>query len=138
MAEKALASGARTSQAGSRPRSRSPWAISTLALLVSLVGLSCLGLIIHSLNTRQLDPKGCRMSYMRPSYARLDEFDTEHTRFASKYSLYLYREQYIDDDTKVRACAAAMLGSLPCLPGITPRLPHRTAPLRLAEPSKRC
>lgn len=102
MAEKALASGARTSQAGSRPRSRSPWAISTLALLVSLVGLSCLGLIIHSLNTRQLDPKGCRMSYMRPSYARLDEFDTEHTRFASKYSLYLYREQYIDDDTKLR------------------------------------
>ncbi|KLU85998.1 GPI inositol-deacylase [Magnaporthiopsis poae ATCC 64411] len=102
MPEKDLVSGARTPLGGSRPRSRSPWAISTLALLVSLLGLSCLGLIIHSLNTRQLDPKGCRMSYMRPLYARLDEFDTEHTRFASKYSLYLYREQYIDDDTKLR------------------------------------
>ncbi|KAL2024000.1 hypothetical protein VTK56DRAFT_235 [Thermocarpiscus australiensis] len=42
------------------------------------------------------------MSYMRPSYAKLNEFDTEHTRLASKYSLYLYREQGIDHDTKVR------------------------------------
>jgi hypothetical protein len=57
--------------------------------------------IINSLVTRQLDPKGCRMSYMRPSYAKLNDFDTEHTRFASKYSLYLYREQGVDDDTKV-------------------------------------
>lgn len=44
------------------------------------------------------------MSYMRPSYARLNDFDTEHTRFASKYSLYLYREQGIDEDVKVRSC----------------------------------
>lgn len=36
------------------------------------------------------------MSYMRPSYIHFSEFDTEHTRFASKYSLYLYREQGID------------------------------------------
>lgn len=32
------------------------------------------------------------MSYMNPRYIHLSEFDTEHTRFASKYSLYLYRE----------------------------------------------
>jgi len=42
------------------------------------------------------------MSYMRPAYARLDDFDTEHTRFASKYSLYLYREQGIDHGAKVK------------------------------------
>ncbi|KAL2261714.1 hypothetical protein VTK26DRAFT_3536 [Humicola hyalothermophila] len=42
------------------------------------------------------------MSYMRPSYIKLDEFDTEHTRLAAKYSLYLYREQGIDHDAKVR------------------------------------
>lgn len=30
-------------------------------------------------------------------------FDTEHTRFATKYSLYLYREQGIDEDNKVSA-----------------------------------
>jgi len=29
---------------------------------------------------------------MRPSFAKLTDFDTEHTRFASKYSVYLYRE----------------------------------------------
>ncbi|KAM0325550.1 hypothetical protein ACHAQA_007537 [Verticillium albo-atrum] len=39
---------------------------------------------------------------MRPSYVRLREFDTEHTRFASKYSLYLYREQGIDTENKLR------------------------------------
>jgi hypothetical protein len=84
-----------------RPRSRNPWSIKALTVITFLVGIVFLGVIIESLVTRQLDPKGCRMSYMRPSYARLNEFDTEHTRFASKYSLYLYREQGIDDDVKV-------------------------------------
>lgn len=41
------------------------------------------------------------MSYMRPSFAKLKDFDTEHTRFASKYSVYLYREEMVDEDTKV-------------------------------------
>jgi hypothetical protein len=41
------------------------------------------------------------MSYMRPSFAKLSDFDTEHTRFASKYSVYLYREGMVDEDTKV-------------------------------------
>jgi len=87
---------------GRRPRSRSPWAVTVVTLAVSLAGIALLATIFHSLVTRQREPKGCRMSYMRPSYARLQDFDTEHTRFASKYSLYLYREQGIDDDTKVR------------------------------------
>ncbi len=87
-----------------RPRARSPWAITFLTLSVAVLGALLLGLIFKSLVTRQfeMDPKGCRMSYMRPSYAHLGEFDTEHTRFASKYSLYLYREQGVDDETKVR------------------------------------
>ncbi|KAF4591523.1 GPI inositol-deacylase [Ophiocordyceps camponoti-floridani] len=38
------------------------------------------------------------MSYMRPSYVHLTDFGNEHTRFATKYSLYLYREQGIDDE----------------------------------------
>lgn len=29
------------------------------------------------------------------------DFDTEHTRFASKYSLHLYREVGFDEDPKV-------------------------------------
>ncbi|KAJ9154972.1 GPI inositol-deacylase [Pleurostoma richardsiae] len=87
---------------GRRPRSRNPWAITILTLVVSLLGIAFLATILRSVATRQIDPKGCRMSYMRPSYAKLKDFDTEHTRFASKYSLYLYREQGIDDDTKLR------------------------------------
>ena len=86
---------------GRRPRPRSPWAITILTLAVSALGIGLLYAVLSSLVTRQIEPKGCRMSYMRPSYARLRDFDTEHTRFASKYSLYLYREQGIDDDTRV-------------------------------------
>lgn len=39
------------------------------------------------------------MSMMSPTYLRLSGFDTEHSRFASKYSLYLYREEGVDDYT---------------------------------------
>ncbi|KAJ8124976.1 hypothetical protein O1611_g8665 [Lasiodiplodia mahajangana] len=42
------------------------------------------------------------MSWMSPSFVHFSDFDTEHTRFASKYSLYLYREQGIDNGPKVR------------------------------------
>ncbi|KAK0645546.1 PGAP1-like protein-domain-containing protein [Cercophora newfieldiana] len=88
--------------AGRRPRLRSPWAITFATLITTVLGIGFLVAVLHSSVTRQLDPKGCRMSYMRPGYARLDDFDTEHTRFASKYSLYLYREQGIDHGTKVK------------------------------------
>lgn len=84
-----------------RSQWRSPWAIGLFTLVTSIVGIGLLFTVLYSSVTRQVDPKGCRMSYMRPSYAKLDEFDTEHTRLASKYSLYLYREQGIDHDTKV-------------------------------------
>jgi len=86
---------------GRRAPWRSPWAISVFAFVTSLLGIGLLLAVIHSSVTRQIDPKGCRMSYMRPSYAKLSDFDTEHTRLASKYSLYLYREQGIDHDVKV-------------------------------------
>lgn len=46
------------------------------------------------------------MSFMAPMYAKLSGFDTEHTRFASKYSLYLYREGGVDEDTMVRQLAS--------------------------------
>jgi len=60
-----------------------------------------LGAVVHSFFSQQLDEKGCNMSYMQPAYAKLEDFDTEHTRFASKYSVYLYREVGVDEDTKV-------------------------------------
>lgn len=84
---------------GRRFRRSSPFSI--VVLLISALGIALLVGILRSLVTRQVDPKGCRMSYMRPSYVRFTEFDTEHTRFATKYSLYLYREQGIDEEDKV-------------------------------------
>lgn len=33
---------------------------------------------------------------MSPTFIRMLGFDTEHTRFASKYNLYLYREEGVD------------------------------------------
>ncbi|KAK6219579.1 hypothetical protein QIS74_05081 [Colletotrichum tabaci] len=88
--------------AGRRSRSRGPWSITIFALAVTVLGITLLCAILNSSWTRQLDAKGCRMSYMRPSYIRLRDFDTEHTRFATKYSLYLYREQGVDDERKLR------------------------------------
>lgn len=39
---------------------------------------------------------------MYPSYMRITGFDDTHTRFAKKYSLFLYREQGKDPDFKVQ------------------------------------
>jgi glycosylphosphatidylinositol deacylase len=86
---------------GRRTRFRSPWSNSLATLTVTILAILSMGLIFHSFTTRQLDSKGCRMSYMRPAFAKLKDFDTEHTRFASKYSVYLYREATVDEDTKV-------------------------------------
>ena len=84
-----------------RSRLHSPWSCSLYTLATTLLGFVVLGLVLRSFTTRQLDTKGCEMSYMRPSFTHFTEFDTEHTRFASKYSLYLYREGGIDDDSRV-------------------------------------
>jgi hypothetical protein len=84
-----------------RLRSRSPWALGFLTLLVSVLGLGFLIAILNSSATRCLDAAGCIMSYMRPAYVKMNDFDTEHTRFGSKYSLYLYRELEVDEEVKV-------------------------------------
>ncbi|KAJ4354110.1 GPI inositol deacylase [Didymosphaeria variabile] len=81
---------------------RNPWACSQYTIAVTLLGLGALVLMAQSFLTRQMDSKGCVMSYMRPAYLRMDDFDTEHTRFANKYALYLYREGGIDEDSRVK------------------------------------
>lgn len=85
-----------------RARLRSPWSCSLLTLATTACSIILLATIVRSFLRLQLDPKGCAMSYMMPSFARFSDFDTEHTRFASKYSLYLYREGGIDQDTRVK------------------------------------
>lgn len=96
------ASGHKPERRGQRTRLRNPWSCSTLTFTTSIFAIVLLTTILHSFFTRQQDPKGCAMSYMRPAFARYSDFDTEHTRFATKYSLYLYREGGIDEDTRVK------------------------------------
>jgi GPI inositol-deacylase len=76
---------------------RDAWNLSILTLVTAVFGLSLLVTILNSSVTRQMDPKGCRMSWMSPVFYHMKEFDTEHTKFASKYSLYLYREGGVND-----------------------------------------
>ncbi|SMR62901.1 unnamed protein product [Zymoseptoria tritici ST99CH_3D1] len=90
-------------------RLRSPWRCSLLTLATSLSAIVMLLTIVHSFVHMQQDSKGCAMSYMRPNFERFSDFDTEHTRFASKYSLYLYREGGIDEDTKVKGIPALFI-----------------------------
>lgn len=85
-----------------RARLRSPWACSPVTMACTALSLLLLATIAQSFLARQLDPKGCNMSYMLSAFAKYTDFDTEHTRFATKYSLYLYREAGIDQDTRVR------------------------------------
>lgn len=85
-----------------RARLRSPWACSLVTMVCTALSLLLLATIAQSFLGRQLDPKGCKMSYMLSAFAKYTDFDTEHTRFATKYSLYLYREAGIDQDTRVR------------------------------------
>ncbi|KAK9253435.1 putative gpi inositol-deacylase protein [Lipomyces tetrasporus] len=68
------------------------------SLTITVVVFSALAIasILYSFLTRQLDSKGCREIWLAPSYARISSFDSTHTRFASKYGLYLYREQGYD------------------------------------------
>jgi glycosylphosphatidylinositol deacylase len=85
-----------------RLRLRNPWACSVYTLVTTVVGFTALFVMAQSFLTKQLDVKGCDMSYMRPMYSKFDDFDTEHTRFATKYSMYLYREWGIDEDFTVK------------------------------------
>ena len=85
-----------------RSRARSPWACSLLTISVTALSALVLLFIVHAFLTRQLDPKGCDMCLSRPIYINFSDFDTEHTRFASKYKLYLFREWGFDEDPKVR------------------------------------
>lgn len=79
-----------------KARSRNPWSCSLLTLIVTSLGSLALFAIVHSYFTRQIDPQGCKTPRMLPTYIKLLGFDTEHTRFASKYGLYLYRERNVD------------------------------------------
>jgi glycosylphosphatidylinositol deacylase len=91
-----------------RSRIRNPWAVSWPALATLISSIALLACLWQSFITRQLDPKGGSMSYMASSFVNFNDFDTEHTRFATKYSLHMYRELGVDEDPRV-SCASPML-----------------------------
>ncbi|KAK9467697.1 PGAP1-like protein-domain-containing protein [Lipomyces arxii] len=70
---------------------------SYMTITVVLFSAVVIATIIYSAVTQQLESKGCKPIWSAPSYARIKSFDTSHTRFASKYSLYLQREQQLDN-----------------------------------------
>ncbi|KAJ9236740.1 putative GPI maturation protein [Paecilomyces variotii] len=77
-------------------RWRSPWALSIGTLFVTFLGMISLLWIVRSFMTRQAGADGCDVPMMSPTFIKMLGFDTEHTRFASKYNLYLYREEGVD------------------------------------------
>ena len=96
-----------------RSRLRSSWSCSPATLTYTLLAALALWTIVQSSRQRQCDAKGCRMSHMSPMYLKANDFDTEHTRFASKYNLYLYRENGIDNEYPVRPLPSAASSSPP-------------------------
>ena len=88
-------------------RLRSPWRSSLLVLSTTALSILILLSIVNSFLTRQRDPVGCGMVWMRPIYAKYEGLDSEWTRFASKYGLYLYREGGINEDFQVSRSALA-------------------------------
>ncbi|GAA5795258.1 hypothetical protein HPULCUR_000613 [Helicostylum pulchrum] len=67
-----------------------------LILLLILFSIGSIYIILDSFQHHQRDVSGCQESYMRPQYIKQTGFDSEMTRFAGKYGLYLYREKGID------------------------------------------
>lgn len=83
-----------------KTRAQSPWTWRPLTLITTALALLSLSIIVRSSLKLQVDPQGCVMSMMTPTYIKLSGFDTEHSRFATKYSLYLYREEGVDEYTQ--------------------------------------
>ncbi|KAI5969041.1 BST1 [Candida margitis] len=70
--------------------------INTLPFYISLLLGGLLILFTLKSYTSKLngpDKPSCRVVWMYPSYIKINSFDQSHTKYASKYSTYLYREQ---------------------------------------------
>lgn len=72
-----------------RPLLNNNLSIFTAIGLVSILSI----LVKFTAPLNGADSPECRMSYMAPAYAKVHGFDQSHTKYALKYSLYLYREQ---------------------------------------------
>ena len=83
-----------------KSRAQNLWTWHPVTLVTTLLALLAIAAITHSSFYLQQDPQGCVMSRMMPAYIKLSGFDTEHSRLAAKYTLYLYREDGVDEYTE--------------------------------------
>ncbi|RIB09972.1 PGAP1-like protein [Gigaspora rosea] len=72
------------------------FSLSYSVIIIFLVTVCLLGMVIDSFLHYQKDAPGCKVSMMYPSYIKQHGFDSEQTRFAGKYGLYLYRDEAYD------------------------------------------
>lgn len=72
-----------------------------LILFMILFSIGSIYMMLDSFQHHQRDVSGCEESYMRPHYIKQTGFDSEMTRFAGKYGLYLYREKGVDFNDQV-------------------------------------
>ncbi|KAG0172983.1 GPI inositol deacylase [Apophysomyces sp. BC1015] len=66
-----------------------------LIFCLILFSLTALAAILDSFAGLR-EPSCCKQTHMRPQYIKQTGFDSEMTRFAGKYALYLYREKDVD------------------------------------------
>jgi hypothetical protein len=71
-------------------------------IIIGVITIILVGMIMDSFFNRQKDFKGCHVSRMYPWFIKYDNFDSEQTRFAGKYGLYLYRDRVYDSNDQVR------------------------------------
>lgn len=84
-------------------------ALAGIILLLTTLRLYLLG------SSEGADAGGCKTIYMYPSFARIKSFDESHTQYASKYSLYLYREQGKDTIPQLENEGFRVLDGIPAL-----------------------
>jgi glycosylphosphatidylinositol deacylase len=77
-----------------------------LIFILIFFSIGSIFVMLDSFQHHQRDVSGCQTSYMRPEYIKQTGFDSEMTRFAGKYGLYLYREKGVDFTDQVKIYTA--------------------------------
>ncbi|PKK79545.1 PGAP1-domain-containing protein [Rhizophagus irregularis] len=67
-------------------------------IIIGVLTIILVGMIMDSFFNRQKDSKGCHVSRMYPWFIKHDNFDSEQSKFAGKYGLYLYRDRVYDSN----------------------------------------
>ena len=78
------------------------WSRAMLGILMLLTVAFVYATYLSFMLRDPINASQCQMAYMSPGYIRLEGLDRQHSKYAGKYSLWLYREQGWDLSNKVR------------------------------------